>query len=89
MPLGYVSTYMNAEDAIDAADARVEYLNRIYEILKCDEQEKTASHQGYFVPNGYYPTTDNVYAEPKPASSEYRPEESKNYAMAQQQLQTY
>ncbi len=36
MPLGYISTYVNAEEAIGAAAARVDYLNRIYEILDCD-----------------------------------------------------
>ena len=36
MPLGYVSTYMSAEEAIDASDARVDYLNRIYAIMDCD-----------------------------------------------------
>jgi hypothetical protein len=40
MPLGYVSTYMNAEDAIGAAQARVEYLDKIYEIMHCEEREK-------------------------------------------------
>jgi hypothetical protein len=39
MPLGYVSTYMNAGEAIDAAEARVTYLDRIYQILRCEEQE--------------------------------------------------
>ncbi len=38
MPLGYISTYMDAENAKGAADARIDYLNRIYEILRCDEQ---------------------------------------------------
>lgn len=36
MPLGYISTYMNAEDAIDSADARTEYLDKIYNIMDCD-----------------------------------------------------
>lgn len=36
MPLGYISTYMDAEEAIDASNARVSYLNKIYEISNCD-----------------------------------------------------
>lgn len=55
MPLGYVSTYMDAEEASDAADARIDYLNRIYEILKCDEpaihKEKVAKG---LIPRGEY-----------------------------------
>ncbi|MDB2414897.1 hypothetical protein N9W34_03910 [Rickettsiales bacterium] len=39
MPLGYISTYMDAEGAIEASNARVEYLDQIYEILNCAEQE--------------------------------------------------
>lgn len=40
MPLGYISTYMDSEDAIGAAQARVEYLDKIYEIMHCEEKEK-------------------------------------------------
>ena len=40
MPLGYISTYMNAEEAIGAAEARVSYLDKIYEIMKCEEKEE-------------------------------------------------
>jgi hypothetical protein len=40
MPLGYVSTYMNAEDAIEAAEARVAYLDKIYEIMHCSEKDE-------------------------------------------------
>lgn len=40
MPLGYISTYMDSEDAIGAAQARVEYLDRIYEIMRCEEKER-------------------------------------------------
>ena len=40
MPLGYISTYMDSEDAIGAAQARVEYLDKIYEIMHCEEREK-------------------------------------------------
>ncbi len=44
MPLGYISTYVSAEDAIGASDARIEYLNRIYEILDCDNQDRRVNH---------------------------------------------
>ena len=40
MPLGYISTYMDAEEAIEAAEARVSYLDKVYEILRCDEKER-------------------------------------------------
>lgn len=40
MPLGYISTYMDSEDAIGAAQARVEYLDKIYEIMHCEDREK-------------------------------------------------
>ncbi len=38
MPLGYISTYMNAEEAVGAADARVAYLDKIYEIMRCEQK---------------------------------------------------
>ncbi len=40
MPLGYISTYMDSEEAINDAKARVEYLDKIYEIMHCEEKEK-------------------------------------------------
>src|SRR5690606_11424778 len=42
MPLGYISTYVSADDASNAADARIDYLNRIYDILKCDDADAQA-----------------------------------------------
>ncbi len=36
MPLGYIDTFMSADEAIQAADARIQYLNRIYDIKRCD-----------------------------------------------------
>lgn len=39
MPLGYISTYMDSNEAIEAADARVSYLDRIYEIMNCGAKE--------------------------------------------------
>ncbi|MDX1950512.1 MAG: hypothetical protein SFT90_08490 [Rickettsiales bacterium] len=35
MPLGYIDTYMNADEAIIAADSRREYLSRVAEIKGC------------------------------------------------------
>ncbi len=35
MPLGYIDTYMNADEAITAADSRVEYLRKVYDIRGC------------------------------------------------------
>lgn len=46
MPLGYVSTYMDAGEAIDAAEARVTYLDRIYQIMRCEEQEAKLEELG-------------------------------------------
>lgn len=43
MPLGYISTYMNSEEAVNAADARVAYLDQIYEILRCSEKESISA----------------------------------------------
>jgi len=40
MPLGYISTYVDSGEAINAAKARVEYLDKIYEILHCEAREK-------------------------------------------------
>ena len=34
-PLGYGSTYMSAADAMDAAETRVDYLKRVYDIRHC------------------------------------------------------
>ena len=45
MPLGYISTYMDSENVIDAADARVAYLERIYEISGCGQSATPAHFQ--------------------------------------------
>ena len=57
MPLGYVSTYMNAEEAIGASEARVGYLDQIYEIMRCDEKELMEERQNtpYQQPQYYAP----------------------------------
>ncbi|MDA0780918.1 MAG: hypothetical protein PQ612_01700 [Rickettsiales bacterium] len=46
MPLGYISTYMDAGEAIDAAEARVDYLDRIYQILRCEERAEKIEELG-------------------------------------------
>lgn len=35
MPLGYIDTYMNADEAVVAATSRVDYLKKIYQIKGC------------------------------------------------------
>lgn len=76
MPLGYVSTYMSAEEATNAADARIDYLNRIYDILDC-ENVKEAPRVVAYPPYGDYPVGRMAYqpqpapAAPMPAPYEY------------------
>ena len=50
MPLGYISTYMSSEEAIEAADARVAYLDQIYEIMHCAAKEKQKENMAAVVP---------------------------------------
>ncbi len=45
MPLGYISTYVDADDAASAASARIDYLNRVYEILNCDAEPQAMQVQ--------------------------------------------
>jgi hypothetical protein len=45
MPVGYISTYMDANTAVKAADERIDYLNRIYDIRKCDDAEQIHTQQ--------------------------------------------
>lgn len=62
MPLGYIDTYMSADEAISAADSRIRYLNRIYEIKNCaggGENVPVYMNQQYAPPpqmngQGYY-----------------------------------
>ena len=49
MPLGYISTYMNADEAVGAANARVDYLARIYEIMGCDNKLQMADRKNKIV----------------------------------------
>lgn len=34
-PFGYPATYMSADEALESADRRLEYLNQVYEIKNC------------------------------------------------------
>lgn len=70
MPLGYISTYVNAEDAAGAAQARIEYLNRIYDILNCDDPATAARSARAAHPYGDYEMGyggGGSYAAPNPA----------------------
>ncbi len=70
MPLGYVSTYMSAEDAMQTSRERVQYLQSIYDILNCDRKERQmmTGPSGYMAPegSGYAPTS--VYPQVGPGS---------------------
>jgi hypothetical protein len=51
MPLGYISTYMDSNEAIEAADARISYLDQIYGIMKCDDEDRHESDESsYSIP---------------------------------------
>ena len=43
MPLGYIDTYMSADEAVAAADSRISYLNRIYDIKGCNPANSDVS----------------------------------------------
>lgn len=51
MPLGYIDTYMSADEAISAADSRIAYLNRIYEIKNCDNNVSGGSNVPVYLNN--------------------------------------
>lgn len=38
MPIGYITSYIDAQDAVQAADSRIDYLNRVYDIMKCEQK---------------------------------------------------
>lgn len=74
MPVGYISTYMNAEEAVDSANARVEYLNRIYEILDCDNPQAQRIIQSQFQQQQILPQpAPSVYAPSYPAGGVAQP----------------
>ncbi|HCR85915.1 MAG TPA: hypothetical protein DIV86_04485 [Alphaproteobacteria bacterium] len=45
MPLGYIDTYMTADEAISAANQRISYLKRIYDIRGCAIQQEQLDFQ--------------------------------------------
>ena len=59
MPLGYISTYVNAENAIEASSSRIEYLNRVYDILDCDNPAAEANNRP---PSGFNHAAYNGYS---------------------------
>lgn len=59
MPLGYISTYMSADEAVSAASAREEYLGRIYEIMDCDNKLQMANRKNKLVSRQMADTMDN------------------------------
>lgn len=78
MPLSYPSTLMSANDAIEATNNRIEYLNRLYEIKGC-------AGQGQYAANDMGMAAQPMMAAPAGAYQEMR------YAqpMAVQQPQGY
>ncbi|MDB2414342.1 hypothetical protein N9W34_01055 [Rickettsiales bacterium] len=76
MPLGYVSTYMDANEVIESANARVSYLDRIYEIMQCESKRASAASV-----NEDIPVFREVYI---PKISQGRYPNSSNTAMASQ-----
>lgn len=64
MPLGYISTFVSAENAIEAANSRIDYLNRIYDILDCDNPAAEANNRppmGVSATNYGYHDSRNPY----------------------------
>jgi hypothetical protein len=68
MPLGYIDTFMSADEAIQAADARIQYLNRIYDIKRCDPNAADGPSEADIQRNinnamgsGYSPTGQPYY----------------------------
>lgn len=47
MPLGYASTYMSADKAVEAANGRVAYLSRLYEVKGCAAQQQHMAQAQY------------------------------------------
>lgn len=83
MPLGYISTYVNAEEAIKAANARADYLNRVYEILDC-EDPGSASHAAMASHTQERPAAPMHAAAPAPSY-----QQAPHYAAPQQQQPYY
>ena len=67
MPLGYISTYMDAEEAIGAASARVDYLDRIYQIMECDAENSSSRRMNNLntMPSTMPPNVGPAYSAPQ------------------------
>ncbi len=100
MPLGYISTYVNADEAAGAAQARIEYLNRIYDILNCDDpaskarsarntpSEPEVTYGGGYAPNParYAPPQEQYYRQPTVQQQSYHPGGAEGYRAYQGRL---
>lgn len=97
MPLGYISTYMGAEEAAGTATARIEYLDKIYDIMDCDAansapayQQPVNSYQQRNAPPAYvgatYAPPPAAYRKPQEAPVTYYQDE--NEARQQQGVST-
>ena len=90
MPLGYIDTFMSADEAIQAADARVQYLNRIYDIKRCDPATAEGPSEEEIQRN-----INNAMAQQQPmqqqgypAPQQYQPApQAGGYYVPQQQMQ--
>lgn len=71
MPLGYPSTYLSADRAIEAANGRVEYLTRLHEVKGCGENQQQMAAVGGG--GGYYPAPAMAGAYPSSAPMMYQP----------------
>jgi len=64
MPIGYLYTYTSAQQAVNAADSRIDYLNRIYDIMKCDEPTTNVRSASYKMPQVGNPIATTAYVAP-------------------------
>lgn len=63
-PLGYGSTYLSSAEAMNAAETRIGYLQRIYDIRHCGDAENQRI-AGYAPP----PATSQAHALPYPSAA--------------------
>lgn len=72
MPLSYPSTYMSADEAIDAADNRILYLTKLYDAKGCSGQQQQASAAwGRGVTPSSYPAQQQAQLQPHPQPQPY------------------
>lgn len=101
MPLGYISTYMGAEEAASTASARIEYLDKIYDIMDCDKTNSGQSYQqpvsSYQQPNNapayvganYAPNPNAYRRNPEPPATYYQDDREASRDQRQQQQPEY